>query len=206
MAYPFKLPELGYSYDALEPHIDARTMEIHHSKHHAAYVANLNKALESHPELHKHDIDQLLKDVSRLPQDIQTAVRNNGGGHYGHMHFWKWIEPKGSKTPTGKLGEAITKKFGDYEKFKTLFSDAATKRFGSGWAWLVVDGQGELEIMSTANQDSPLSEGKMPVLVIDVWEHAYYLKYQNRRPDFITAFWNIVNWDYAAKMYEAAKK
>lgn len=206
MPYPFKLPELGYSYDAVEPHVDAKTMEIHHGKHHNTYVTNLNKALESHSELHAQEIEQLIKNVNALPSDIQTAVRNNGGGHHNHSLFWQWLTPGGSKIPTGKLAEAITKKFGDFEKFKTLFAEAATKRFGSGWAWLVVDGKGELEVTSTANQDSPVMEGKVPVLGLDVWEHAYYLKYQNKRPDYIGAFWSAVNWDVAGKLFDAARK
>lgn len=206
MAYPFKLPELGYSYDAIEPHIDAKTMEIHHTKHHNTYITNLNKALESHPELQKRELEDLLKNANSLPDDVKTVVRNNGGGHHNHSLFWQWLAPNGAKVPTGKLAEAITKKFGDLEKFKTQFNEAATKRFGSGWAWLVIAGAGELEVTSTANQDSPLMDGKTPVLGLDVWEHAYYLKYQNKRPDYIGAFWNVVNWDTAAKLYDAAKK
>ncbi len=206
MAYPFKLPELGYSYDAVEPYVDAKTMEIHYTKHHNTYVTNLNKALENKPELQKMEIEELLKKCDSLPDDVKTAVRNNGGGHHNHSLFWTWLKPGGPKAPTGKLADAITKKFGDLEKLKTQFSEAATKRFGSGWAWLVVDGNGELEVSSSANQDSPLMEGKTPVLGLDVWEHAYYLKYQNKRPDYITAFWSAVNWDSANKLYEAAKK
>ncbi|MBC7794634.1 MAG: superoxide dismutase [Clostridia bacterium] len=206
MAYPFKLPELGYSYDAVEPNIDAMTMEIHHSKHHNTYVTNLNKALESHPELQKQEIEQLIKNINALPSDIQTPVRNNGGGHHNHSLFWQWLQPGGAKAPIGKLAEAITKKFGDFDKLKTQFTEAATKRFGSGWAWLVVDGKGELEVTSTANQDSPVMEGKVPVLGLDVWEHAYYLKFQNKRPDYITAFWSAANWDVAGKLYDTASK
>ena len=206
MAYPFKLPELGYSYDAVEPHVDSKTMEIHHTKHHNTYITNLNKALESKPDLQKMEIEELVAKCNSLSDDVKTVVRNNGGGHHNHSLFWQWLKPGGSKTPTGKLADAITKKFGDLEKFKALFTEAAVKRFGSGWAWLVVDGKGELEVTSSANQDSPLMDGKTPVLGLDVWEHAYYLKYQNKRPDYIAAFWNAVNWDTAAKMYDAVKK
>ena len=202
MGYPFKLPDLGYAYDALEPHIDARTMEIHHTKHHQAYVNNLNAALEKHPYLHGASLETLLRN---LPAEIQTAVRNNGGGHANHSLFWEVIAPGGSSEPTGALAQAIQEAFGSFEAFKEQFAKAAATRFGSGWAWLAVDAFGKLHVFSTANQDSPLMQGFTPILGLDVWEHAYYLKYQNRRPEYIQAFWNVVNWDVVAQKYAAAK-
>lgn len=198
----FILPELSYNYDALEPHFDKRTMEIHHTKHHAGYTAKLNGALES--QNLNLTIEELLKDIDALPKSIQTAVRNNGGGYYNHKLFWTFLSPTGGGEPQGALGAAIIKTFGSFEAFKSTFATAAATRFGSGWAWLTVK-DGVLEVSSTANQDSPISVGKEIVLGLDVWEHAYYLNYQNRRPDYITAFWNIVNWDEASKRYEQLK-
>ena len=201
MAY--KLPELTYAYDALEPHIDALTMEIHHSKHHATYVANVNAALEG-TEFADKDINELIANLDALPADKQTAVRNNGGGHANHTLFWEVIAPGGSNTPVGEVAAAIDAKFGSFDAFKEEFAKAATTRFGSGWAWLIVDGD-SLAITSTPNQDSPVMEGKTPILGLDVWEHAYYLNYQNRRPDYIAAFWNVVNWDVVEAKFQAAK-
>ncbi len=204
MAYPFQLPELGYAYDALEPHIDARTMEIHHTKHHGGYVNNLNKALEGHPYLHSASAEELLTHLAALPAEIQTAVRNNGGGHLNHSLFWEVIAPGGSQTPGGKLAAAIDSTFGSFESFKDAFSKAAATRFGSGWAWLALDPWQKLHVFSTPNQDNPVMQGFTPILGLDVWEHAYYLKYQNRRPEYIQAFWNVVNFDVVAKKYEEA--
>ena len=200
----FELPELNYSFDALEPYIDARTMEIHHGKHHAGYVNNLNKALESAPELYNSSIESILSDLTKIPESIRTAVRNNGGGHANHSLFWQVMTPGGNKKPVGSLGKAIDSQFGSYEAFMETFSNAAATRFGSGWAWLVLDGSKKLQVYSTANQDSPVSDGHTPVLGLDVWEHAYYLNYQNRRPDYIKAWWNVVNWDVANRNYENA--
>ena len=190
---PHTLPALPYDFAALEPHIDAQTMQIHHGKHHQAYVNNLNAALDKHPELHTKSLDDLLKGINTVPEDIRTAVRNNGGGHHNHSLFWTVMAPKAGGEPTGALADAIKKGFSDFAKFKESFAAAATTRFGSGWAWLTAAG-GKVEISSGANQDSPLMDGKTPILGLDVWEHAYYLKYQNRRPDYITAWWNVVNW------------
>ncbi|GIW24233.1 superoxide dismutase [Meiothermus sp.] len=201
MSYPFKLPELPYPKDALEPHIDALTMEIHHGKHHAAYVNNLNAALEKHPELHSWSIEDLLSKIAQVPEDIRTAVRNNGGGHHNHTLFWDILTPGGAKEPTGKLAEAIQATFGSFEELKNKLTQAGLTRFGSGWAWLVKDKDGKLLVYSTANQDSPLMEGHTPLLGIDVWEHAYYLKYQNRRPDYLAAIWNVINWDKVASRF-----
>ena len=187
------LPPLPYDYTALEPHIDEQTMRIHHDKHHAAYVNNLNAALEKHPELANKSVEDLVKGINTVPEDIRTAVRNNAGGHINHTMFWEIMGPGKGGEPTGKIGDAIKSTFGDFEKFKTQMNDAGTKRFGSGWAWLL-DVGGKLVIESTANQDSPLMEGKKVVFGVDVWEHAYYLKYQNRRPDYLDAWWNVVNW------------
>ena len=199
------LPPLPYDYAALEPYIDAQTMQIHHGKHHQAYVNNLNAALDKHPELSSWSLEDLLRKINQVPEDIRTAVRNNGGGNHNHSLFWTIMRPP-SETggePGGALADAITKTFGTVAKFKELLSAAATGRFGSGWAWLVVSG-GSLEVLSTANQDSPLMDGKGPILGLDVWEHAYYLKYQNRRPDYIAAWWNVVNWEEVAKRYTAS--
>lgn len=199
----FTLPDLPYAYNALEPIIDARTMEIHHTKHHQAYITNVNKALEGHPELAAKSICDLMKDLAAVPESIRTAVRNNGGGHWNHSLFWTILKPNGGGEPTGELAAAINSELGGFEKFKTDFANAAATRFGSGWAWLTVDG-GKLKIESTPNQDTPLSEGRTPILGLDVWEHAYYLNYQNRRPDYIAAFWNVVNWDEVARRYAKA--
>ncbi|SOC21037.1 Fe-Mn family superoxide dismutase [Ureibacillus xyleni] len=199
----FELPQLPYAYDALEPHIDAKTMEIHHSKHHNTYVTNLNAAVEG-TEFASKDLLDLISNIDALPAEKQTAVRNNGGGHANHTLFWEILAPGGSNAPTGELASAIESKFGSLDAFKDEFAKAATGRFGSGWAWLVVDG-GALSITSTPNQDSPVMEGKTPILGLDVWEHAYYLNYQNRRPDYISAFWNVVNWDVVAEKFAAAK-
>jgi Fe-Mn family superoxide dismutase len=198
-----EVPALPYSFDALEPHIDARTMEIHHDKHHAAYVANLNKALEAHADLQSKKVEDLLRDIKKVPDDIRTVVQNNGGGHANHTLFWTIMSPHGGGEPTGDLAGAIEAAFDDFGGFKSQLSDAAAKRFGSGWAWLSV-GKDGLKIHSTANQDSPLMEGRTPILGVDVWEHAYYLKYQNKRPDYVAAWWNVVNWDEAAKRYAKA--
>jgi Fe-Mn family superoxide dismutase len=198
-----ELPALPYAFDALAPHIDARTMEIHHGKHHAGYVAKLNGALEKHAQLQKLPVEQLLGDIGRVPEAIRTAVRNNGGGHANHTLFWSIMAPKAGGEPSGALAKAIGSTFGNFASFKQQFSDAAATRFGSGWAWLVING-GKLAVLSTANQDSPLMDGKTPILGLDVWEHAYYLHYQNRRPDYIAAWWNVVNWKEVAKRFEAA--
>ena len=187
------LPSLPYAPDALEPHIDKATMEIHHGKHHAAYVNNLNAALEKHPELQSKSIEELVKGISTVPEDIRTAVRNNGGGHLNHSMFWQIMGPNAGGAPTGAIADAFTSSFGSFDAFKEQFAKAGVGRFGSGWAW-VVDAGGKLVIESTPNQDNPLMEGKKPVFGLDVWEHAYYLKYQNRRPDYIGAWWNVVNW------------
>jgi Fe-Mn family superoxide dismutase len=195
------LPPLPYDYNALEPHIDEQTMRIHHDKHHAAYVNNLNAALEKHPELANKSVEDLVKGINSVPEDIRGAVRNNGGGHVNHTMFWEIMGPRKGGAPSGAIGDAIKSTFGDFEKFKTQMNDAGAKRFGSGWAWLI-DAGGKLVIESTANQDSPLMEGKKPILGIDVWEHAYYLKYQNRRPDYLAAWWNVVNWDAVNKRFK----
>ncbi|MBI2821811.1 MAG: superoxide dismutase [Acidobacteria bacterium] len=199
---PFSLPPLPYSPDALEPHIDKMTMEIHHGKHHNAYVTNLNKALESAPDLANKTVEALLaNNCGAVPENIRTAVRNNGGGHANHSMFWQIMVPKGGGKPVGKLAAAIDAAFGGFDSFKEKFAAAAVGRFGSGWAWLLKDQAGKLEISSSANQDSPLMEGKFPVIGLDVWEHAYYLKYQNRRPDYIAAWWDVVNWQEAEKRF-----
>ena len=200
----YELPQLPYAYDALEPHFDKETMNIHHTKHHNTYVTNLNAALENYPELAAKSVEDLVAGLNEVPEAIRTAVRNNGGGHANHSFFWTLLSPNGGGAPVGELAAAIEAKFGSFEAFKEAFANAGKSRFGSGWAWLVVN-NGELEITSSANQDSPLSEGKTPVLGLDVWEHAYYLKYQNRRPDYISAFWNVVDWNVAEKLYVAAK-
>jgi superoxide dismutase, Fe-Mn family len=199
MAYPFKLPELGYAYNALEPHIDAQTMEIHHSKHHAAYTNNLNAALEKHADLQGREAEDLLRNLTAIPEDVRMAVRNNGGGFVNHNLFWEIMTPGGSNKPTGGLAKDIDSTFGSFDAFKEAVAKAATTRFGSGWAWLVVDSGGKLQVTSTPNQDTPISDGLKPILGLDVWEHAYYLKYQNKRPDYVNAWWNVVNWDVVAK-------
>ncbi|HSK20106.1 MAG TPA: superoxide dismutase [Longimicrobiales bacterium] len=204
MPYPFKLPDLPYAANALEPHIDAKTMEIHHDKHHAAYTNKLNEALEKHPELQSKSIDELLRGIDSIPEDIRTAVRNNGGGFANHAMFWEIMGPNGGGEPTGALADAITKKFGSFSDFKQKVNAAGAGQFGSGWSWLVAGASG-IEVYSTANQDSPLMKGDRPILGVDVWEHAYYLKYQNRRPDYLEAWWNTLNWDEIGKRYSEAK-
>ncbi len=197
---PHTLPALPYDFGALEPHIDTQTMQIHHGKHHQAYVNNLNAALDKHPELHEKSLEQLLKDLNSVPEAIRGAVRNNGGGHANHSLFWTLMSPKGGGEPTGPLADAIKKTFGDFAKFKEQFAAAGPGRFGSGWAWLISNNS-KLEITSTPNQDTPVMEGKTPILGLDVWEHAYYLKYQNKRPDYIAAWWNVVDWNAVAKRF-----
>ncbi|MEY8347812.1 superoxide dismutase [Mn] [Bacillus cereus] len=199
-----ELPNLPYAYDALEPHFDKETMNIHHTKHHNTYVTNLNAALEGHAELADKSIEELVTNLNEVPEAIRTAVRNNGGGHVNHTFFWTILSPNGGGQPVGELAAAIEAKFGSFDAFKAEFAKAGATRFGSGWAWLVVS-NGELEVTSTPNQDSPLTEGKTPVIGLDVWEHAYYLHYQNRRPDYIGAFWNVVDWNAAEKRYQEAK-
>jgi superoxide dismutase, Fe-Mn family len=200
----FELPQLPYAYDALEPHIDKETMNIHHSKHHNAYVTNLNNALAGNEELLSKSVEEVIANLDAVPEAARMAVRNNGGGHANHTLFWQVLSPNGGGAPAGELADAINNKFGSFESFKEEFAKAATTRFGSGWAWLAVN-NGELEVTSTPNQDSPVMEGKTPILGLDVWEHAYYLKFQNRRPDYITTFWNVVNWDEVSKRYQEAK-
>jgi Fe-Mn family superoxide dismutase len=199
----FTLPPLPYDYDALEPNIDARTMEIHHTKHHQGYVNNLNAAIDKAPALQGKSLDDLMRGLAAVPEAVRTAVRNNGGGHWNHSMFWTIMGPKAGGEPGGALGTAIASAFGDFAKFREQFNAAGLGRFGSGWAWLVADGAGALSIMSTPNQDNPLMEGKYPVMGVDVWEHAYYLHYQNRRGDYLNAWWNVVNWAEVAKRYEA---
>lgn len=199
-----ELPNLPYAYDALEPHFDKETMNIHHTKHHNTYVTNLNAALEGHAELAEKSIEELVANLNEVPEAIRTAVRNNGGGHANHSLFWTILSPNGGGQPVGELATAIEAKFGSFDAFKEEFAKAGATRFGSGWAWLVVN-NGELEVTSTPNQDTPLMEGKTPVLGLDVWEHAYYLHYQNRRPDYIGAFWNVVDWNAVEKRYQDAK-
>ena len=200
---PFTVPPLPYAYDALEPHIDARTMEIHHDKHHAAYVANLNKAVAEFPDVGKMSVEDMLKNLDAVPEEIRTTVRNNGGGHFNHSLFWQMLKKDGGE-PTGALASAVNSTFGSYSVFKEKLSKAATGQFGSGWAWLVIDDNKQLSIEPTANQDSPISLGKQPLLGIDIWEHSYYLKYQNRRPEYVAAFFNVINWDFVAGRYEKA--
>ena len=200
-----QLPELTYANDALEPYIDKETMNIHHTKHHAAYINNLNAALENYPDLQEKDLETLLKSLDTLPQTIYWAVRNNAGGHYNHTLFWSVLRPNKGGQPTGEFAEKLNEIFGSFEKFMEIFSKAALTRFGSGWAWLVSDKEGKLAITSTANQDNPISEGLEPLLGLDVWEHAYYLKYQNRRADYINSWWNIVNWDAVQERYNKLK-
>lgn len=202
---PFTLPDLPYPFNALEPHIDAKTMEIHHDKHHATYVTKLNAALEKAPAFQGKPIEEILKSLDSVPADVRGAVRNHGGGHLNHSLFWKLLSPKGGGKPTGALSNAIEKSFGGFDAFKEQFVNAATNLFGSGWAWLAADAAGKLSVVGLPNQDSPVSQGLKPLLGLDVWEHAYYLKYQNRRPDYITAFWNIVSWQQVAANLEASR-
>jgi Fe-Mn family superoxide dismutase len=205
----FNLPNLPYEFSALEPYIDTQTMEIHHGKHHAAYVNNLNTALSNYPDLQNKTLEELIRDINALPKDIQSAVRNNGGGHWNHAFFWEILQPKAPQAPVGALAQAIEKRFGSFARFKEEFTKAATTRFGSGWAWLIFT-QSDLQVFSTPNQDNPLMNiAEMqgaPILGLDVWEHAYYLKYQNRRPEYISAFWNIINWEKANAHYEKAAR
>ena len=202
MAY--EVPPLPYDYDALEPHIDADTMRFHHDKHHQAYVDKANAALAG-TQLDGKPIEEVLSDLSQVPEDKRTAVRNNGGGHYNHTLFWEWMSPKGGGEPSGALADAINAKFGSFDEFKTKFKEAGVARFGSGWAWLVADGSGGVDIVTTANQDNPISDGRTPLLGVDVWEHAYYLKYQNKRPDYIEAWFNTVDWDKVAQGFSSAQ-
>ena len=197
----FELPPLPYDYSALEPYIDTQTMQIHHDKHHQTYVTNVNNALQGQDQLASMSVDDLLRNINQVPESIRTAVRNNAGGHSNHSMFWNIMKPNGGGEPTGDLASSIQQAFGSFDAFKTAFNDAGTKRFGSGWAWLVLDSSGKLQVISTANQDSPLMEGLYPVMGNDVWEHAYYLKYQNRRPEYLNAWWNVVNWDEVARRY-----
>jgi len=198
---PFELPQLSYAYNALEPYIDAATMEIHHTKHHAAYINNLNKALEPYMDLETKDLEELVKDLKSLPESIRIAVQNNGGGHYNHTFFWKILTPNSPKIPEGALAEALKSVFGSFENFKMEFSKAAMGRFGSGWAWLIMDNNKNLSVISTPNQDNPIMGGFKPLLGLDVWEHAYYLKYQNKRADYVNAFWEIINWIQVQENY-----
>jgi len=200
----YELPALPYAANALEPHIDEQTMNIHHGRHHQAYINNVNAALEGHDDLSSKSIEDLISNLDAVPENIRTAVRNNGGGHANHSLFWQVMSPNGGGAPTGELADAINSTFGSFDAFKEEFAKAAATRFGSGWAWLIVDG-GKVAVTSTPNQDSPLMEGKTPILGLDVWEHAYYLNYQNKRPDYISAFWNVVNWDEVSKRFAAAK-
>jgi superoxide dismutase, Fe-Mn family len=202
---PYTLPPLPYTYDALEPHIDTETMRIHHDKHHRAYVDNANRLLENHPELAKLSPEELLLNLDQAPADIRQGLINNVGGHINHALFWKMMAPNAGGPPTGPIAEAINQTFGSFDKFQEQFNAAALKRFGSGWAWLVVNPDGTLSITSTANQDPPLLQNQTPVLGLDVWEHAYYLKFQNRRPEYVTTWWNVVNWDYVNQLLAAAK-
>ena len=201
MTEKFVLPELGYSFDALETAIDAKTMEIHHGKHHGGYVNNLNNALESAPSFFSQKVEDILRNINDVPQEIRQAVINNGGGHANHSLFWQVLTPGGSALPVGEVAKELNALFGSYDNFVDIFSKAAATRFGSGWAWLVLNGQKKLEVYSTPNQDSPFMQGHIPVLGLDVWEHAYYLRYQNRRPDYIKAFWSVVNWDKVNQFY-----
>ena len=200
MAY--QVPPLPYDYSALEPYIDAQTMTLHHDKHHGAYVSNLNAAIEKHPQLASKSVEDLLRDINSVPEDIRTAVRNNGGGHMNHSMFWQIMKPKGGGPPSGRVGEEIKKTFGSFEDFQKQFNDTGTKRFGSGWVWLVRSKAGKLEVISTANQDNPIMDGHHAIMGNDVWEHAYYLKYQNRRPEYLAAWWNVVNWDEINKRFK----
>jgi superoxide dismutase, Fe-Mn family len=205
MPYPHVLPELGYAHDALEPHIDARTMEIHHSKHHNAYTTNLNNALKDHPDLHAQSAEDLVRGLADLPEEIRTAVRNNGGGYVNHNLFWEILAPGGASAPSGELAKEIDAAFGSFDALREKVTAAAAGQFGSGWGWLSVGKGGKLEVSATPNQDSPLTQGATPILGVDVWEHAYYLHYQNRRPDYLAAFWKVVNWDVVAANLAAAR-
>ena len=200
----YTLPDLPYAYNALEPFFDEETMHLHHDKHHQTYINNVNNALEAHPELASKSVEELVAQLGSVPEDIRGAVRNNGGGHLNHSMFWEWLAPNAGGTPTGEIATAIDSAFGSFDEFKGQFKTAATTRFGSGWAWLVVD-HGQLKVVSTANQDNPITDGQAPVLGLDVWEHAYYLKYQNVRPDYIEAFFNLINWDKVNELYAKAK-
>jgi Fe-Mn family superoxide dismutase len=202
----FELPPLPYDYSALEPHIDAKTMQLHHDMHHGAYVKNANAALEKHPDLQSKSVEQLLRDLNSVPEDIRTAIRNNGGGHMNHSMFWKIMKPQGGGDPSGAIADVIKKSFGNFKDFQTKFNDAGTKQFGSGWVWLAAKpGSSDVQIITTANQDNPISQGLFPILGNDVWEHAYYLKYNNRRPEYLAAWWNLVNWDEINKRYDMFK-
>jgi len=201
---PFEVPPLPYDYSALEPYIDTQTMQLHHDKHHAAYVNNLNAALEQHADLQNNPAEDLIRDLNSIPEAIRMAVRNNGGGHVNHSMFWQIMKPNGGGDPTGDIAAAIKESFGDFEELKKQFNDAGVKRFGSGWTWLVLGRDGKLAVMSTANQDNPMSEGSYAIMGNDVWEHAYYLKYQNRRPEYLAAWWNVVNWDEINKRFMQA--
>jgi len=205
MSFPHSLPDLGYAYDALEPNLDARTMEIHHTKHHKAYLDKLNAALDGAPAFQGISVEGLLRAWDALPASLQGPIRNHGGGYLNHALFWETLKPGGSSEPTGALAEAIQARFGSFDAFKSEFEQAAANQFGSGWGWLVVDAFGTLQVTATANQDSPLMAGSTPILGVDVWEHAYYLHYQNRRPDYLKAFWNVVNWDVVGEKFEKAK-
>jgi superoxide dismutase, Fe-Mn family len=202
----FEVPPLPYAFDALEPYIDAQTMQIHHDMHHGAYVNNLNTALQSQPDLQSKSIEDLIRNLNSVPESVRAAVRNNGGGHFNHSIFWTLMAPNAGGEPTGAIAEVIHKKFGDFENFKTQFNDAGAKRFGSGFVWLVRSANGDIEITSTPNQDNPLTEGHYPILGNDVWEHAYYLKYQNRRPEYLKQWWNTVNWEEVNKRYAEATR
>ena len=203
MAY--ELPPLPYDYSALEPYIDTQTMQLHHDKHHGTYVTNLNNALKEQSQFASVSLEDLMRRINEVPESIRTAVRNNGGGHINHTMFWQIMKPNGGGEPTGAIASAIQSAFGSFDAFKTAFNDAGAKRFGSGWAWLVLDSSGKLQVTSTANQDSPFMEGRYPVMGNDVWEHAYYLKYQNRRPEYLNAWWNVVNWDEISRRYEQGR-
>ena len=200
-----EVPPLPYDYAALEPYIDAQTMTLHHDKHHATYVTNLNNALQKYPQLQNKSPEELIRDIKSVPDDIRTAVRNNGGGHVNHSMFWKIMKPKGGGAPTGKIADEIKSVFGSFEDFQKLFNDTGTKQFGSGWVWLVRNSGGKLQVLSTPNQDSPMMDGHYPIMGNDVWEHAYYLKYQNKRADYLAAWWNVVNWDEINKRFQAGK-
>jgi Fe-Mn family superoxide dismutase len=202
---PHELPPLPYDYNALEPYIDEQTMHLHHDKHHAAYVNNLNAALEKYPELQNRSAEELIRDLNSVPEDIRTTVRNNGGGHVNHSMFWLIMKPNGGGPPTGPIAQAINQTFGSFEAFKQQFNDAGMKRFGSGWAWLVRTPDGRLQVTSTPNQDNPMMEGNYPIMGNDVWEHAYYLKYQNRRNEYLEAWWNVVNWDEINRRFEQSQ-